>query len=107
MFLSQHIAHFYPIIYTVELKGRILIVPAHGRLCPPTGIEQIIEESRCAILLKVFVIARFLIFSHFLQAGAYVSISEIQASPACESLSRTIKGGGFKKSLCVAHRSLL
>lgn len=107
MFLSQHIVHFYPIIYTTELKGRILIVPAHGKLDWPIGIEQIIEESRCAILFKVFFIARFLISFHFLQAGAYVSISEIQTSSSCESLSRIIKGKGFKELLCVAHRLLL
>lgn len=84
----------------MELKGKILIVPAYGSLYWPIGIKQIIEESWCAILLKVFFIARFLISFRFLQAGAYVSISEIQTSSSCESLSRIIKGKGFRVTLC-------
>lgn len=104
MFLRQHTFHFCPIIYIVELKRRMLIVPAHGRLYQPIGEEQIIEENLCVILLKVLLIARFLIFPCLLQAGAYVSISEVQNSPACEGLSRIIKVKGLKKSLCVVHQ---
>lgn len=103
-YLSQHTTHFCPIIYTVELKRKILIVPAHGRLYQPTGTEQIIEENLCVILLKVFLVARFLIFPHLLQGGTYVSISEVHDSPSYEGLSRFIKVKGLKKSLCVAYQ---
>lgn len=103
-FLSQHAAHFCPIIYAVELKRKILIVAAHGRLYQPTGMEQIIEENLCVILLKAFLIARFLIFPHLLQGGTYVSISEVHDSPSYEGLSKIIKVKGFKKSLYVAHQ---
>lgn len=104
MFLSQHAAHFCPTIYTVELKKKILIVPVHVRLYQPIGMEQLIEENLCVILLKVFLLARFLIFPHLLQGRTYVSISKVQDSLSYEGLSRLIKVKGLKKPLCVAHQ---
>lgn len=85
-------------------RGKVLILPAHGKLCQSTGMEQIIEENLCVILLKVFLVERFSILPHLLWGRTYVSISEVHNSPSYESLSRIIKVKGLKKSLYVVHQ---